>query len=441
MKKKKIISILVAVSVVFCLCFINSGASGGNLESEVAATYKNALSKAGRSSFHGSCNLATAYQLLSRGIFKDGLDYSDAGNLWYDHYSKENKTSGGYNVITVSGKNCLKTLIDNYGGSLSDIVYSLGTGGASGSVHVLYIRAIENNRVYFTDSFGITYGKKYYPEGACAVLTADAFISSYKEMNGDPCGLVYFSKNESPRHIEGTAALSLARTYREGSYRVSASSLFLREKASDTSKILGKIPKGEIIDVTSISGNWGETAYNGVKGYVCLDFTEESNISLTATSLKSEDEIVKIGSKITWDASHLGGKGTLKYEYQVYRDNYLVFTEESESSELNYTPTETGEYQCFTLMTDQEESKAAIYSESVVCVDFIPGDIDDDGKVTATDARSALRCSSKLENIGEGKLSAADVDKNGKVTSTDARTILRLAAGVDDISKFVIEKA
>ncbi len=59
------------------------------------------------------------------------------------------------------------------------------------------------------------------------------------------------------------------------------------------------------------------------------------------------------------------------------------------------------------------------------------GDIDCNGKITAADARLALRISAKLETGTETQLLAADTDKNGRITASDARKILRVAANLD----------
>ena len=59
------------------------------------------------------------------------------------------------------------------------------------------------------------------------------------------------------------------------------------------------------------------------------------------------------------------------------------------------------------------------------------GDVDEDGKITAADARLALRASVGLENLNEPKTYAADVDKNGNVTAADARLILRYSVGLE----------
>ena len=67
---------------------------------------------------------------------------------------------------------------------------------------------------------------------------------------------------------------------------------------------------------------------------------------------------------------------------------------------------------------------------------FLPGDVDDDGKITAADARLALRRAVDLETYPEGsrEFIACDVDKDGKVTAGDARIILRVAVDLETLT-------
>ena len=67
----------------------------------------------------------------------------------------------------------------------------------------------------------------------------------------------------------------------------------------------------------------------------------------------------------------------------------------------------------------------------------IPGDVNGDGLVRASDARSALRFSADLPVLVFDE-AAADVNSDGKVTAADARKILRFAAGL--ITSFDTEK-
>ncbi len=61
------------------------------------------------------------------------------------------------------------------------------------------------------------------------------------------------------------------------------------------------------------------------------------------------------------------------------------------------------------------------------------GDINNDGSVSAADARIILRHSAKIESIADEKISIADVDKNGNVNAADARLALRMSAKLDEL--------
>lgn len=62
--------------------------------------------------------------------------------------------------------------------------------------------------------------------------------------------------------------------------------------------------------------------------------------------------------------------------------------------------------------------------------EYTPGDVNQDGKVTASDARLALRYSAKLQTLTNAQIKAADANSDGKVTAADARILLRYAAGL-----------
>lgn len=78
----------------------------------------------------------------------------------------------------------------------------------------------------------------------------------------------------------------------------------------------------------------------------------------------------------------------------------------------------------------KEESKAAVEAAYNAMFDGVAGDINNDGRLTAADARCALLCSAGLltENINTVK---ADVDGDGKVTAIDARILLRVSAALE----------
>ncbi len=61
------------------------------------------------------------------------------------------------------------------------------------------------------------------------------------------------------------------------------------------------------------------------------------------------------------------------------------------------------------------------------------GDINDDNRVTTSDARALLRIASKLDPVTETSVPFGDMNFDGKITTTDARILLRSVAGLQDI--------
>ena len=60
------------------------------------------------------------------------------------------------------------------------------------------------------------------------------------------------------------------------------------------------------------------------------------------------------------------------------------------------------------------------------------GDVNGDGKITAADARMAMRAAVGLEKLNDKQKKAADMDNDGKITAADAREIMRKAVGLDE---------
>ena len=70
---------------------------------------------------------------------------------------------------------------------------------------------------------------------------------------------------------------------------------------------------------------------------------------------------------------------------------------------------------------------------------YLLGDVNLDGKVSAADARSALRIASRLDaypDAGSVVFMNADVNGNGQITAADARIILRVSAGLSSFDEF-----
>ena len=102
--------------------------------------------------------------------------------------------------------------------------------------------------------------------------------------------------------------------------------------------------------------------------------------------------------------------------------------DEAESTTGSVDPDEPTSEVKPTQPAEEESSESA--SEPVY---GLMGDLDGDGKVTAEDARTALRIAARLENPTKKQLEVGDLNKDGKITAKEARAILRYAANLDKV--------
>ena len=68
------------------------------------------------------------------------------------------------------------------------------------------------------------------------------------------------------------------------------------------------------------------------------------------------------------------------------------------------------------------------------------GDIDGNGKITASDARMILRVSAKLDKLDDSKMNFADVNGDKKITASDARTVLRMSARLESLKELATKE-
>lgn len=452
--KKKLITILLAAIMLSGVFTVSASAYNRDLVNSITANYNTALSMSGRNSFYGRCNLATAYQLKAMGIYKGQLDFSGSGNLWYGHFKNINKTSGGYNVITISGKNCLYDLIEQYGNEIYNIVYSLGTGGSSGPNHAMYIRAIIDGYVYFADSFANSYNGRYYPEGSGTVLPLDTFIAAYRRMNGNPYGCIYFAKNDNTEHYSGSSEtpdgwVTANRTYIPGEYIITSDMLQIRKRADSDSQSLGLLQNNDKVSVTEVRGKWGKIRYDSHVGWIHLDYalrlsitTEKISDSAKADSpesvasdlrkqyLSADRPAVFSGTDVTWTARTDTGKKEF-YAFYIYRDGIKIYNGTfSSDNTFTYTLKHKGSYQASVTIIDDNNNSSILYSDNVICVgekhEHLNGDRNGDSRLTSADARiAANKIAENIDNLTGKNFICNGFDKNGILTSQDAKLRLK----------------
>lgn len=72
-----------------------------------------------------------------------------------------------------------------------------------------------------------------------------------------------------------------------GSYTVSASLLAMRAEPKTKSRRLAKLPRGTVVYVSQLNGDWGYISYNGQHGWVAIRYLKKGGEYEAAASVKS----------------------------------------------------------------------------------------------------------------------------------------------------------
>ncbi len=200
---KKLLSLLLAfimVISIFTVVPINAGASAetDRITNQIKTTYAQAKSLSGRSNFTNVCPTYVKYQLIALGITSTSdTDIRGNGNQVYNNITS-GTTSTGYTKTKYSGNNCLYNIVNANSGNVYNIVvswsYQYGASYSSpGAGHVLFIHAIIDNTVYFSDNY--TYSGK--AEGSPLIMSLSTFMSKWNGMYGNAIGAVHFTKSHT----------------------------------------------------------------------------------------------------------------------------------------------------------------------------------------------------------------------------------------------------
>ena len=263
--------ILVIAAVLPGMNVTAATASSSAIKSHMKSTYEKALSNTGEDSFDGWCGECVAQQLLVLGVNTSRVVTN--GNATYEKYAGMQKTSGGYTVNKYPAASySMKTALNLLNNSSDAYTYALinfeKSPGSDGQLygHTLLVYAVVDGTVYYAESFVISSMNSVY-----GVRSIDSFCSAYGQTGYIYEGMIWFTKNDS------------SSSYSTGTYTPTDSiGSNIREGASTSHSVVGAIPYGTNFIVTEISGNWGKTTYNGVTGWVCLDYANLINTNVSS---------------------------------------------------------------------------------------------------------------------------------------------------------------
>lgn len=190
----KIIATVMTMTLLLGMMPMGAHAAGDDIESQIRTVYETAKRNAGGvSSFNGWCGAYCGRTLEALGVTSGFVGAN--GNQMYDTYANQNKTTGGYdvNVYPASKYNlqsALNAITNNGKNTVSNILVAFGKGaGTDGALygHAVVIHQISGGTVWFSESFGVTLGGKYYPEGSpisCSISQFCSYYNSWTQLDG-----------------------------------------------------------------------------------------------------------------------------------------------------------------------------------------------------------------------------------------------------------------
>lgn len=101
-------------------------------------------------------------------------------------------------------------------------------------------------------------------------------------------------------------------------------SLNIRATASSSGTLLGSIPSGTYVMVTSISGNWAYVTYNGVSGYVYTSYLKDGGQATVSAPKLSAPTATAYGDTATVSWGAVSGATSYSYSATLYEGEISV---------------------------------------------------------------------------------------------------------------------
>lgn len=197
--KRRIFSLLLAFSLLFALLPLTAYASTvDEIKDQIRTIHNQSTEKAPNGSWNQWCGAYTGTLIHLLGITTE-LQTADGRDM-FDMYKNEAVTSGGYNVKAYSASeyslsDALNTICENGTKDVYNILVGSwwGDGDLAEYGHSIFIHAILNGTVYYSESF--PYRGYIEGEGVPTALSISQFCHLYEDLLGHKVeGVIHFYK-------------------------------------------------------------------------------------------------------------------------------------------------------------------------------------------------------------------------------------------------------
>ncbi len=287
------------------------------VKKDIETLYKNCLKTSGRYSFHGYCGALVSWQLYLLGITTEIVGAN--GNDHFDIHSSKDYSSGGYRAQAYSASDFnLRDALNHITANGTKDAYNIVVGFQRTNTqagryygHSMLINAIIDGVVYFSESYTVSVGGKFYPEGAAVSCTIDQFYNFFAPWTVYE-GIVQFGlKTYAESCTYYPAYLNAGATANTTLYSAPCT-----PETDDRSKVLRPVQSGERICVTGLYKNTeGEYWYrveDTQVGYIRADFTQVLSMRYDDVTVTNIDAPAELKQGNTFDI-----KGKIRATYNT----------------------------------------------------------------------------------------------------------------------------
>ena len=232
--------------------------------------------------------------------------------------------------------------------------------GYYGSEHYLFVTAIKDGYVYFGDCNGVGVSR------GCEIRWGKKSVSELKSKFlytlSAPYELESAVEEESPSFIEGVYTVHTSDT--------SNIPLNVRQSPTTASEIVGQLENGTVVSVTEVNGSWGKITYDGITGWIYLEYTRTDAPEICTVSVRTEkiDLSEQLDIEFSSDAN-------VEYVVNVKVKNSVesleVFNSVVKENKLSLEVSLGGTYQ---IDVTARNSAGSVAAKTVyVTVDYCPG--------------------------------------------------------------------
>lgn len=232
--------------------------------------------------------------------------------------------------------------------------------GYYGSEHYLFVTAIKDGYVYFGDCNGVGVSR------GCEIRWDKKSVSELKSKFlytlSAPYELESSVEEESPSFIEGVYTVHTSDT--------SNIPLNVRQSPTTASEIVGQLENGTVVSVTEVNGSWGKITYDGITGWIYLEYTRTDAPEICTVSVRTEkiDLSEQLDIEFSSDAN-------VEYVVNVKVKNSVesleVFNSVVKENKLSLEVSLGGTYQ---IDVTARNSAGSVAAKTVyVTVDYCPG--------------------------------------------------------------------